>query len=118
MYGTVYHETARSKSAQINEMETKKEAHDHKRFLILLTTVNMTTATLFLLIALAVAVVYALPSDFVTEDIFIPTECVKIAKPGDHILLEYAVLFSNGSTGASLKRPSQLYHVLLESSVS
>jgi hypothetical protein len=54
---------------------------------------------------------------FTTEDVFIPDECESIAKPGDHILLEYTVVFANGTEGSSLKRPAQLYHVLLESTV-
>lgn len=64
---------------------------------------------------LLVAASHSVP--FSTEDIFVPPECESIAKPGDHILLEYNVLFANGSSGASLKQPSQLYHVLLASTV-
>jgi hypothetical protein len=54
---------------------------------------------------------------FTTEDVFIPDECESIAKPGDHILLEYTVVFANGTEGSSLRRPAQLYHVLLETTV-
>lgn len=57
-------------------------------------------------------------SDFSTEDIFIPAQCDSIAKPGDHLLLEYTAKFANGSTASYLKKPSQLYHVLLDQSVS
>jgi hypothetical protein len=51
---------------------------------------------------------------YTTEDVFVPSDCESIAKLGDHILLEYTVLFANGSAGATLTRPSQLYHVLLQ----
>ena len=57
-------------------------------------------------------------SDSTTEDVFIPTQCDSIAKPGDHLLLEYTVLFNNGTVASHLKRPSQLYHILLDKSVS
>ena len=54
---------------------------------------------------------------FTSEDLFIPDQCDAIAKAGDHLLIEYSITYSNGSTGANLKRPAQLYHVLLESKV-
>jgi len=56
-------------------------------------------------------------SDFETEDVFIPSQCDSIAKPGDHLLLEYTISFANGTVASYLKRPTQLYHVhLVESS--
>jgi hypothetical protein len=57
-------------------------------------------------------------TDYSTEDVFVPTQCDSIAKLGDHLLIEYTVAFANGSTAASQKAPSQLYHVLLDKSVS
>ncbi len=59
----------------------------------------------------------ALAVTFVTEDLFVPAECDSIARPKDNLLLEYNILFANGSHGASLNQPSQLYHVLLASTV-
>jgi hypothetical protein len=55
--------------------------------------------------------------DYTTEDIFIPAQCDSVAKPGDHLLLEYEVRFGNGTISSSLRRPSQLYHILLDKSV-
>lgn len=55
---------------------------------------------------------------YTSEDVFVPANCNKIASPGDHMLLEYSVVYANGTNGAYVRRPNQLYHVLLESSVS
>lgn len=52
-----------------------------------------------------------------SEDVFVPANCNKIASPGDHLLLEYTVVYANGTTGAEVKRPNQLFHVHLEASV-
>eukprot|EP01038_Epipyxis_sp_PR26KG_P017752 gene17752-24747_t len=49
-------------------------------------------------------------------DIFVPNDCEAIVKPGDHVLLEYELLYENGTVGTSLKQPSQLYHVLVDQS--
>jgi hypothetical protein len=57
-------------------------------------------------------------TDFSTEDIYVPAQCDSVAKPGDHLLLEYEVRLANGTVTASLRAPSQLYHVLLEKMVS
>jgi hypothetical protein len=56
--------------------------------------------------------------DYTTEDVFVPTQCDSFAKPGDHLLLEYSIYLANGTVTSSLKSPSQLYHILLEKSVS
>jgi hypothetical protein len=51
------------------------------------------------------------------EDIFIPDQCESIAKQGDHVLLEYDVIYANGTVGSQIKRPSQLVHVMVETGV-
>lgn len=56
-------------------------------------------------------------TDYEINDIYIPENCEQIAKQGDHLLLEYEITFSDGSFGASLKQPDQLYHILLDISV-
>lgn len=55
-------------------------------------------------------------ASFLVEDVFKPEKCDVLAKDGDHVLLEYEVIFANGTAGASLKAPSQLYHVSLNNS--
>ena len=55
---------------------------------------------------------------FEFEDLFVPDSCDEIANVGDHLLLEFEVLFQNGSTAAAIKRPQNLKHVVLDSSVS
>jgi hypothetical protein len=60
---------------------------------------------------------FASTQQYFTEDVFVPKDCAKIAKAGDHLLIEYTVVFENGTYGPSLTQPEQLYHVLLESSV-
>lgn len=51
-------------------------------------------------------------------DILIPESCESIAAPGDHILIEYEVKLSDGSIGSFVKRPQQLFHIILDTSVS
>lgn len=48
------------------------------------------------------------------DDVFFPADCEQVAKPGDHILLEYRVILPNGTISHSLAPPNQLYHVLLD----
>jgi hypothetical protein len=54
---------------------------------------------------------FASTQQYFTEDVFVPKDCVKIAKAGDHLLIEYTVVFENGTYGPSLTQPEQLYHV-------
>lgn len=75
----------------------------------------------FLPIILAFICLYSVQSasdytDYTTEDVFIPAQCDSIAKPGDHLLLEYVVSFANGSIASEHKAPTQLYHILLDMS--
>ena len=56
-------------------------------------------------------------TDYTTHDVYVPTQCDSVAKAGDHLLLEYRVVLSNGTVTSSLKAPSQLFPVLLEASV-
>ena len=74
-------------------------------------------SVLFIVVLLALCNQSASSSSYTSEDVFVPTNCNKVASPGDHLLLEYSVLYANGTTGAYVKRPNQLYHVHLESSV-
>jgi len=53
---------------------------------------------------------------FQSEDLSVPTHCATIAKPSDHLLLEYSVKFANGSIYAEQRKPHNLFHVLLEHS--
>ena len=55
--------------------------------------------------------------DYKTEDLFVPDECDSVVKSGDHLLLEYEVIFKNGTRGSQLKRPSQLFHVIVDPTV-
>jgi len=50
------------------------------------------------------------------DEIFVPATCESIVKPGDHLLIEYSIIFKNGTEAFSLKRPEQLFHIILESS--
>ena len=52
------------------------------------------------------------------EDLFMPADCEQVAKPGDHILLQYQVRLPNGTVSHALAPPSQLYHILLDQWVS
>lgn len=53
---------------------------------------------------------------FRTEDISVPTHCATVAKPTDHLMLEFSVSFANGSLYTQQRRPSNLLHVHLEQS--
>lgn len=54
---------------------------------------------------------------FRTEDIYIPQDCDSIVQEGDHALIEFSIQYSNGTELAYLKRPDQLYHIFVESTV-
>lgn len=47
---------------------------------------------------------------FETEDIWTPGDCDSVVKPGDHLLLEYSLLFENGTTAVTLAAPSPLLY--------
>ena len=51
---------------------------------------------------------------FRIEDVFIPDNCESVAKPSDHLLIEYEIQFHNGSIGSNTKKPQQLYHIQLD----
>lgn len=57
-------------------------------------------------------------ASFSTLDVYVPEQCDTVAKAGDHVLMEYRILFANGSSGATVKKPGQLYHILMDDSVS
>jgi hypothetical protein len=48
-----------------------------------------------------------------TEDLFVPDQCESVVGPGDHLLLEYEVNFKNGTKGSYLKKPFQLFHIIV-----
>jgi hypothetical protein len=56
--------------------------------------------------------------DYEVKDLFVPNECESVAGAGDHLLIEYSVHFSNGTDGAYLRKPSQLFHLILDSKVT
>lgn len=79
---------------------------------------STTTFLKFIVVLLATFVLAsAVETDYDVEDVYVPPDCDGIATIGDHLLLEYAVHFSNGTTGASLKKPSQLFHLVLDNKV-
>lgn len=51
---------------------------------------------------------------FSVEDVNTPQECDNIAKVGDHLLVEYSVIFQNSSVGYSVESPESLFHFILE----
>lgn len=54
---------------------------------------------------------------FTIEDVYVPENCDAIAAPSDHLMIEYQIMFQNKSIGMSLKSPSQLFHLVLDSKV-
>lgn len=48
---------------------------------------------------------------FETADLFIPTDCESVVKPGDHLILQYELIYENGTTAYNVAPPSQLLHV-------
>lgn len=60
---------------------------------------------------------FALPN-FRVEDVFVPDACEVFVNPMDHVLVEYEVLFANGSHGTSVKAPNQLFHIQIDSSAN
>lgn len=51
---------------------------------------------------------------YVTEDLYVSPTCDEIAMSGDHILLEYSIIFANGTEWVGVQAPQQLYHVALD----
>jgi len=47
------------------------------------------------------------------KDIYIPSQCDSVAKPGDHLLISYSFTFANGSTGPHSVPYSQPLHMIL-----
>ncbi len=52
-----------------------------------------------------------------TEDIYVPNNCESVVGTGDHVLLEYEVRFKNGTRGSYLRKPSQLFHIIVNFAV-
>lgn len=51
------------------------------------------------------------------EDVYVPDNCVNFVEPGDHVLVEYEILFHNGSIAQETKRPDQLIHIVVKDTV-
>lgn len=54
---------------------------------------------------------------YTVEDVYVPNNCDKAAAVSDHLLIEYELVYHNGTVRASIKRPSQLLHIQLDDSV-
>lgn len=53
--------------------------------------------------------------NFEMQDLQVADNCPAPAKPGDHLLFEYAFIFGNGTeSNANVRAPSQLFHLILE----
>lgn len=50
---------------------------------------------------------------FEIEDIYVPENCEVIAKPSDHLLIEYVATFSNGTEINKIVKPAPLFHIHL-----
>mmetsp|Transcript_44126 Transcript_44126/g.32112 ORF Transcript_44126/g.32112 Transcript_44126/m.32112 type:complete len:320 (-) Transcript_44126:56-1015(-) len=61
------------------------------------------------------AVFASIALGYKTEDIFVPSDCDKVAGPGDHVLMEYRMYFANGSLATSVTKPSLLIHAHITS---
>jgi hypothetical protein len=52
------------------------------------------------------------------EDVFVPSdECEVFVQPNDHVLIEYDIIFQNGSVPTSVHRPDQLFYFQADGSV-
>jgi hypothetical protein len=72
---------------------------------------------LIIIIALCFSHISVLSTDgssYETEEIFNPNDCEKIAQPGDHLLIEYSMVFENQTTFASVAAPDPHFHILLD----
>lgn len=49
-------------------------------------------------------------------DVFVPNDCLKHAKPSDHLLIEFKVIQNETVIGAAHEAPGQLFHILLDQS--
>lgn len=47
-------------------------------------------------------------------DVFVPDNCDSFAQPGDHVLVEFELFYSNGTVAQSAKRPDQLVHFVVQ----
>ena len=66
-----------------------------------------------LLFLLFLGVAYPDGIDYTTEDVDFPEECKSIAKPGDHIMIEYS-LTSGSLEHAAQMQPENFHHVVLQ----
>jgi hypothetical protein len=52
---------------------------------------------------------------FEAQDLYVSDNCPVLAKPGDHLLFEYAFIYENGTESeVKVAAPSQLSHLILE----
>jgi hypothetical protein len=53
--------------------------------------------------------------NFEMQDLQVADNCPVPAKPGDHLLFEYAFIFGNGTeSNVKVRAPNQLFHLILE----
>ena len=51
------------------------------------------------------------------SDIYVPDNCDSFAQPGDHVLVEFEIFYSNGTVAQHVKRPDQLVHFVVQEGV-
>ena len=79
----------------------------------------MTEYCRFLWLVVVLVVCYSKFTDeFHFEDIYVPETCAESALTHDHLLLEYAVVYGNGTKVSEFSSPGQLFHYYLENAVS
>ena len=54
-------------------------------------------------------------SSVTIHDVYVPETCENIAEVGDHLLIEYELAHSNGTTAAALTAPQQRFYIKLSS---
>lgn len=72
---------------------------------------------MFVLYSFAPLQTNAIEISFSVEDVNIPNDgCEVFAQLGDHVLIEFEILFQNGTVGNSVKRPEQLFYFQIDGS--
>lgn len=75
---------------------------------------KMFVALIFLLVPLCPRGAAVNSKTFASEESSVPSECVKVAKAGDHVLLTFSSIFGNGSQGPSHPLYVQPLHAVLD----
>lgn len=73
----------------------------------------MRTSSSFALLFFTLSSVFLSTFTFEIEDLHIPADCESVVKAGDHLLLEYSLLYENGTSAHSLAAPSSLLHTIV-----